>query len=325
MRVVMDERSGDGRQRPRRQVHRRGASHARLRRDERGPGGRPQDGVRFIRVESTDLGEIVAAFKGAEAVVHMAAIPDPLTDPEHVVFRVNMLSNWNVLEAAEIHAIPRVVMASSINAIGATFSKTRVAPLYFPIDEQHPTRVEDGYAQSKWLGEEMAAAFCRRREMQIASLRFHALLDSEEQREAQQRPVTDATDQRGRAKSFWGWTDRSDAAQACRLAIERDWSGHEAFFINGTETVLAIPTTQAIDVAYPGRTAAQAAGGLRQRHRRLEGGRGAGLGARDAVGAVGVDSTAPLARRNPGASPGLPPASRRARAATPAVAPRCRA
>ena len=214
--------------------------------------GAPQDGVRFIRVESTDLGEIVAAFKGAEAVVHMAAIPDPLTDPEHVVFRVNMLSNWNVLEAAEIHAIPRVVMASSINAIGATFSKTRVAPLYFPIDEQHPTRVEDGYAQSKWLGEEMAAAFCRRREMQIASLRFHALLDSEEQREAQQRPVTDATDQRGRAKSFWGWTDHSDAARACRLAIERDWSGHEAFFINGTETVLAIPTTQAIDVAYPG-------------------------------------------------------------------------
>lgn len=214
--------------------------------------GAPQEGVRFIRVESTDLGEIVAAFKGAEAVVHMAAIPDPLTEPEHVVFRVNMLSNWNVLEAAEIHGIRKVVMASSINAIGATFSKAPVPPLYFPIDEQHPTRVEDGYAQSKWLGEEMAAAFCRRREMQIASLRFHALLDSEEQREAQQRPVTDPTDQRGRAKSFWGWTDRSDAARACRLAIERDWSGHEAFFINGTETVLAIPTTQAIDIAYPG-------------------------------------------------------------------------
>ena len=40
--------------------------------------GAPQEGVRFIRVESTDLGEIVAAFKGAETVVHMAAIPDPL-------------------------------------------------------------------------------------------------------------------------------------------------------------------------------------------------------------------------------------------------------
>ncbi|MEX0763453.1 MAG: NAD(P)-dependent oxidoreductase [Dehalococcoidia bacterium] len=210
----------------------------------------PEQGARFADVDCTDFGQAVAVLKGADAVIHMAAIPNPLVAPEHVVFRINMVSNWNVLEAAEIHGIRKVVMASSINAIGAGFSKAPVAPLYFPIDEQHPTRVEDGYAQSKWLGEEMADAFCRRRDMQIASMRFHALMDEETQRAQQEKPITGATGRR--SMGFWGWTDRQDAARACRLAIEKDWTGHEAFFINGRDTVLSIPTEEAIEQAYPG-------------------------------------------------------------------------
>ena len=208
--------------------------------------------VRFQRIDVTDYAAVVEALARTDAVIHMAAIPDPTQDPEHVVFRVNMLANWNVLAAAELHEIPKVVMASSINAIGATFSKAAVPPLYFPIDEEHPTRAEDGYAQSKWLGEEMADAFCRRRELQIASLRFHALLDPDEQREAQRLAIADPTDDRVRPKSFWGWTDRGDAARACRLALEAEWTGHEAFFINADETALMIETREAIERLYPG-------------------------------------------------------------------------
>ena len=72
--------------------------------------------------------------RGAAAIIHMAAIPNPLMAPEHEVFRVNMVSNWNVLEAAEIHDIPKLALASSVNAIGAVFSKAPVVPEYFPID-----------------------------------------------------------------------------------------------------------------------------------------------------------------------------------------------
>ena len=212
----------------------------------------PELGVRFQRIDVTDYGAVVEALATADAVVHMAAIPDPTRNPEHVVFRVNMLANWNVLAAAELHEIPKVVMASSINAIGASFSKAAVPPLYFPVDEQHPTRAEDGYAQSKWLGEEMAGAFCRRRQMQIASLRFHALLDADEQRQEQRLAISDPAEERGRSTSFWGWADRGDAARACRLALEAEWTGHEAFFINGDETVLAMETREAIERVYPG-------------------------------------------------------------------------
>ena len=41
-------------------------------------------------------------------------------------------------------------------------------------------------------------------------------------------------------------------AKACRLAVEKHWAGHEAFFINGRDTVLSIPTEEAIEKAYPG-------------------------------------------------------------------------
>ncbi len=215
------------------------------------PGATGPGQAAFIRTDSTDLGKVLAAMKNVDAVIHMAAIPNPLSVPEHEVFRVNMLSDWNVLEAAEVHGIRKVVKASSINAVGAVFSQQRVAPLYFPLDEKHPTRAEDSYSQSKWLGEEMASAFCRRREMQIASMRFHALLDDSRQAELRERG--DTTIVVGRtAKEFWGWTDIAEAATACRLALEVDWTGHEVFFINSTDTVLTVPTEDAISTAYPG-------------------------------------------------------------------------
>jgi nucleoside-diphosphate-sugar epimerase len=97
----------------------------------------------------------------------------------------------------------------------------------------------------------MANAFCRRRsDVQIASMRFHALMDEEMQKRIQDDPITDPRG--GRALGFWGWTDRRDAATACRLAIEKNWAGHEAFFISDDETALAIPTVEAIAAVYPG-------------------------------------------------------------------------
>ena len=52
-------------------------------------------------------------------------------------------------------------------------------------------------------------------------------------------------------KHFWGWTDLEEAAVACRLAIEKDWDGHEAFFINSTDTSSSTPTIDLVRDAYP--------------------------------------------------------------------------
>jgi UDP-glucose 4-epimerase len=215
--------------------------------------GSASNAAQFWRIDVTDYGEVLNALTGADAVIHMAAIPAPNMDPEHKLFRINMMANWNVLEAAEVHGIERICMASSINALGAGWGSKKHIPEYLPIDEDHPTRVEDAYSQSKWLGEQMGDAFVRRRpgKVQIANMRFHALWDKETAE--RHKETGDRSSVGGRAPlGFWSWVGRHDAARACRLAIEKEFGGHEAFFINAIDTVLDIPTMDAIEAEYPG-------------------------------------------------------------------------
>ena len=73
--------------------------------------GRAQEGEKgftFVQVDTTDYGQVVATASEAGAIIHLAAIPNPILRPEHEVFRVNMMSSWNVLEAAELHDIGKV-------------------------------------------------------------------------------------------------------------------------------------------------------------------------------------------------------------------------
>jgi len=215
-------------------------------RDQRAPG------YSLKSVDVTDFGQVVSAMKGCDAVIHMAAITNPLVAPESEVFRVNMISNWNVLEAAEIHGVSKIVMASSVNAVGAVFSKGITPRPYFPMDEDHPTFAEDAYSMGKWLGEEMADAFVRRRpgKVQIASMRFHGLMDR-----ARQAELNAAPERKGaysnNAMHFWGWSDIAESAHACTLAIEVDFDGHEVFFINNEDTSADEPTEELIKKVYP--------------------------------------------------------------------------
>jgi len=214
--------------------------------------GSPSNAAQYWNIDLTDYGEVVNALTGADAVIHLAAIIRPNQDPEHKVFRVNMLSCWNVLDAAEVHSISRICIASSMNAIGATWGSRLYQPEYLPIDESHPTRAEDAYSQSKWLGEQMADGFTRRRpgEVQIVSLRFPALWSpSTAKRYVETRVKNDPGGKRQRG--FWSWVGRHDAARACRLSIEKEFGGHEAFFINSSDTNLEIPTMDAIRSEFP--------------------------------------------------------------------------
>ena len=229
------------------------AGHEVVNIDRRPPGpGYRESGARYLRADTEDLGEVVTATRGADAVIHMAAIPAPATDPEVSLFRINMMSNWCVLEACELNGVERVVMASSVNAVGASWGDRPIPPEYFPVDEEHPTRVQDAYSQSKWLGEHMADAFIRRGKIrQIASMRFHALWDPARARDHLSQGEKQATVGQI-TQGFWGWVGRHDAARACRLGIDRELDGHEAFFINATDTVLEIPTAAALEKEYPG-------------------------------------------------------------------------
>jgi nucleoside-diphosphate-sugar epimerase len=133
----------------------------------------PGDGpAPFRRADLVDLGQVYGCMREAQAVVHFAAIPRPTLDVPEVVFRTNVMSAFNVLEAASALGISRVVSASSVSVLGFPFFAQPFAPDYVPIDEAHPLLPQDAYALSKRIGEELAAGFARRGGLSVVSLRF---------------------------------------------------------------------------------------------------------------------------------------------------------
>jgi UDP-glucose 4-epimerase len=215
--------------------------------DRVAPAALPQDPrFRFIRAEMSDYDGLVTAFAGADAVIHMAAIPSPFRQPDHVVHNNNVTGSYNALRAAAEHGIARVCQASSVNAIGLAFSR---APRfdYFPLDEQHPNYGEDPYSLSKWLAEQQADAFVRRHAaMRIASMRFHWVVP--DRRTAVGSPPRPATDG---AKSLWAYTRFDAAANACLRSLEAPFEGHEAFYIVAPDTLAEEPSLELARRFYP--------------------------------------------------------------------------
>jgi nucleoside-diphosphate-sugar epimerase len=205
----------------------------------------------YVNTDLTRLGDVMSVLREADGLIQLAAIPNPTGHVPGQVFHTNMVTDFNVLEAADLLGVPKLVMSSSINALGASFNRGLVAPRYFPVDEAHETRCEEVYSTTKWLGEELAAAYARRRTVQIASLRFTWVMDEVVRAQALADRDPQA-DRERRAKGFWSWIDVRDVASACRLAVEADWAGHERFWINAADSFLDLPTVEALAKWYPG-------------------------------------------------------------------------
>ena len=62
----------------------------------------------FLKVDLTNLGECYGALAGADAVIHLAAIPVAYSHPNEVTFQNNVMSTYNILEAAAGLGIKKV-------------------------------------------------------------------------------------------------------------------------------------------------------------------------------------------------------------------------
>jgi len=113
-------------------------------------------GVGLLRADLTDYGQAVDALAGADAIVHLVAIPAPGLVPASTTFLDNTAMNYAVSAAAQVHDISRVVWASSETTVGLPFD---TPPRYAPIDEDHYPLPTSTYALSKVVGETMATHF----------------------------------------------------------------------------------------------------------------------------------------------------------------------
>ena len=74
-----------------------------------------------------------------EAVIHLGAIPDPLTLDPRVVHNNNVTGTYNVLQTAAALGIRRIVQASSVNAMGLSYTADEHRRLMqMPVTETHP-------------------------------------------------------------------------------------------------------------------------------------------------------------------------------------------
>jgi nucleoside-diphosphate-sugar epimerase len=192
-----------------------------------------------------DYGQTVDALRGADVVVHLAAIPAPGLKPDELTFRVNTTSTYNVFAAAALLGLSRVVWASSETTIGLPFE--RELPRYAPIDEEHPLLPESSYALSKVVSEEMARQFSRWNGIPHIGLRFSNVMEPHDY----ERFPGFWDDAQLRRWNLWGYVDARDVAQSCRLALEVDLSGAEVFIIAAADTVMNRASAELMADVYP--------------------------------------------------------------------------
>ena len=188
----------------------------------------------YFQAQLTDAGDAFAVVRGADAVVHAAALPEPTKNPPHVVFHNNLMALFNVLEAAVRWEVPRFVNLSSETVPGFFFPEREFLPDYVPVDEEHPIRPQDPYAIAKHFGEQLMDAAIRRSDIRCISIR-PCWVQHEGNYERNLGPqVRDAS---VLSPNFWSYIDVYDLADAIVLAVESDLPGHEVFYIASPDNV----------------------------------------------------------------------------------------
>ncbi|CAM4092577.1 NAD(P)-dependent oxidoreductase [Paenibacillus alkaliterrae] len=202
---------------------------------------------RTVIVDLTNLGEVYGVLAGADAVVHLAAIPVAYSHPNEVTFNNNVMSTYNVLEAAAGLGIRKAVIASSESSYGIVFAGERFGPAYVPMDEAHPQLPQDSYGLSKIVNEQTADMFHRRTGMQVVSFRLGNVITPE----AYERFPSFIHDPEQRDRILWSYIDTRDAAEAIQLAIEAEGLGSVALNLAADDTSMAVPSRTLMAARFP--------------------------------------------------------------------------
>jgi UDP-glucose 4-epimerase len=201
---------------------------------ERAEAGGPD----YIQADLTDAGDAFSVIRGAEAVVHTAAIPEPTHNPPHVVFSNNLMATFNAIEAAVRWKATRFVNISSETVPGFFFAERGFLPDYAPVDEEHPIRPQDPYALSKHFGEQLMDAAVRRSDIRCISIR-PCWVQYEANYERNLGPQV--RDPSVLSANLWSYIDLYDLADAIVLAAESNLPGHELFYIASPDNATGLP------------------------------------------------------------------------------------
>jgi nucleoside-diphosphate-sugar epimerase len=206
------------------------------------------EGVNTVITDVTDSGQVFNALsmhfwfdgyetgKGPEkldAVVHFAAIPRVLMAPDNTTFSANVVSTYNVIEAAVKLGIRKVIIASSETTYGVCFAEGDKDFHSFPLEEEYDVDPMDSYGLSKVVNEKTARAFAMRTGADIYALRIGNVIEPHEY----DRFPGFVANPMSRKRNAWSYIDARDLAQIVHLAIGKDGLGYQVFnAVNDTIT-----------------------------------------------------------------------------------------
>jgi nucleoside-diphosphate-sugar epimerase len=178
---------------------------------------RPMEGLRHFRASIHVLDDILPAFEGQDAVVHLAADPSDHA-PWESVLPNNIIGTYNVFEACRIHGVKRVVFASSNHATGmyerdhpyrhivrGEYDKVDTWPIPL-ISHTSEIRPDGYYGISKAYGEAMGRYYCEQYGISVICMRIGTV-----------RPFDRPTQS---IRHFATWLSHRDQAQLIRKSLE---------------------------------------------------------------------------------------------------------
>ena len=161
-----------------------------------------------------DRPRLTEAMTGCDGVVHLAAAQKA---EEADIVDVNVVGSSVVLHTAAQLAVGRVVLASSVNALGIFMGQA--PPAYLPINDDHPAHPRGAYGVSKLVMERMARRMVRERGTTVICLRPPAVLDDAVMRRRREQRRADVNVEWSPFWEYGAWIHRDDAAAAFVAAL----------------------------------------------------------------------------------------------------------
>ena len=173
------------------------------------------------------------AAQAPDAVVHFAAIPRVLIEPDNKTFQANVVSTYNVIEAAMKLGVRKVIIASSETTYGVCFAEGDKDFRSFPLEEDYDVDPMDSYGLSKVCNEKTARAFALRYGADIYALRIGNVIEPHEYSLFTQFLADPAS----RKRNAWSTIDARDLGEIVHLGLENDGLGFQVFnAVNDTIT-----------------------------------------------------------------------------------------
>jgi nucleoside-diphosphate-sugar epimerase len=212
--------------------------------------GGPVRAGRVVTGDARDPAVVADALRDADAVIHLAAIPNPTCDPDEEVFGRNTLATFTVLDQAARAGVTRAAIASSYAICGLPFARRPLRLPYLPIDTAMPLQITDPYALSKKADEATADMMHRQYAMNVVALRLPFIGTADDRLPSTAR--RHAREPEHGAADVWSYLDARDAARALVAGLSPAEPGSHVLYVAAPLTLAPQPTAWLLDTFHPG-------------------------------------------------------------------------